>query len=125
MALSKGDQHFINIEDQQISQTSSNITKRILGLSRLTRYHQASSKILPKISLNRMLGLPRLRQLRVQNLSCEIHPDFQVKEKFTISLNGFLVPFLDYFLLQSRMPSGTVTTSILKKRLIRSLLVQE
>jgi len=26
---------------------------------------------------NRMLGLPRLRQLRVQNLSCEIHPDFQ------------------------------------------------
>merc|ERR1719195_757770 len=24
-----------------------------------------------------MLGLPRLRQLRVQNLSCEIHPDFQ------------------------------------------------
>jgi len=26
---------------------------------------------------NRMLGLPRIRQLRVQNLSCEIHPDFQ------------------------------------------------
>ena len=24
-----------------------------------------------------MLGLPRIRQLRVQNLSCEIHPDFQ------------------------------------------------
>ena len=31
-----------------------------------------------KIFSGRMLGLPRLRQLRVQNLSCEIHPDFQV-----------------------------------------------
>ena len=27
---------------------------------------------------NRMLGLPRIRQLRVMNDSCQIHPHFQV-----------------------------------------------
>ena len=26
---------------------------------------------------NRMLGLPRIRQLRVKNDSCEVHPHFQ------------------------------------------------
>ena len=26
---------------------------------------------------NRLLGLPRIRQLRVRNDTCEIHPDFQ------------------------------------------------
>ena len=31
---------------------------------------------------NRMLGLPRIRQLRVHNDSCEVHPDFQSAIRF-------------------------------------------
>ena len=33
---------------------------------------------------NRMLGLPRIRQLRVMNDSCQIHPHFQVPTSIII-----------------------------------------
>ena len=39
---------------------------------------------------NRMLGLPRIRQLRVMNDSCQIHPHFQVpREKINFVKLGF------------------------------------
>ena len=54
----------------------------------ITIEYQISAQQISNIT--RMLGLPRLRQLRVQNLSCEIHPDFQVELKLF---------FLYYFLI--------------------------
>ena len=59
---------------------------------------------------NRMLGLPRIRQLRVMNDSCQIHPHFQVPRDKNCNLGPNMSNTLPF-----REPSRAATANTARR----------